>query len=308
MNEAINNFQQWFDHAEIALSHEANQAGLLQQSSLVGSAREFLIHRVLRSILPPVVHIGSGRVIDMKRNASRQIDIVIYDPRFPILEIQSGIGMYPIEGVIATVEVKSTLTAKSLDEALENTSSLLQLTPGLEDGSPWMSLAKTYHKSNGLSKDAAMLKAGFEFMPATYIYAFNSKMGGNALANSVDRWFKSKGNPAMADGYCAVLPRIIVAGHSLGLLSDGLINLDPGDDVIAKWIKNGNPRPKHMMSFWDNTRRFGWFMTHAIHTVCSRLGLSHALSGAKYGVDQYLSIDEYYQNDLKGKNGQHCLW
>jgi hypothetical protein len=133
-------------------------------------------------------------------------------------------------------------------------------------------------------------------------------MGRKAIANSVDHWFKSKGNPAMADGYCAVLPRIIVAGHSLGLLSDGLINLDPGDDVIAKWIKDGNPRPKHMMSFWDKTRRFGWFMTHAIHTVCSRLGLSHALSGAKYGVDQYLSIDDYYQNDLEGKVGQHCLW
>lgn len=303
----INNVQQWFDNYEIALIHEAKQAGLLQQSSLVGSAREFIIHRVLRSILPPAAHIGSGKVIDMKGNASRQIDIVVFDPRFPIFEIQPGIGMYPLEGVIATIEVKSTLTATTLHDALENTFSLLELTPGLEDPSPWMSRVKA-HQSNGLSNDAARRKAGFEFMPATYIYAFNSRMGRKALANTVDRWFKSKGNPAMSDGYCAALPRIIVAGRSLGLLSDGFINLDPGEDVIASWIKDGNPSPKHMMSFWDTNRRFGWLMNHAIHTVCSRLGLSHALSGAKYGVDQYLLIDDYFRNDLEGKDGQHCLW
>jgi hypothetical protein len=243
----------------------------------------------------------------MKGKASRQIDIVIFDPRFPIFEIQSGIGMYPLEGIIATIEVKSTLTKKSLYDALENTFSLLQLTPGLEDPSPWMSRIKTL-QLDGLSKEAASRKAGFEFMPATYIYAFNSKMGRKALSNTVDSWFKSKANPAMSDGYCAVLPRIIVAGCSLGLLSDGLINLDPGEDIIAGWIRNGNPSPKHMMSFWDTNRRFGWLMNHAIHTVCSRLGLSHALSGAKYGVDQYLSIDDYFRNDLEGKYASHCLW
>jgi hypothetical protein len=307
MTETISYVQQWFDHFEIALIHEANQAGLLQQSSLVGSAREFIIHRVLRAILPPITHIGSGKVIDMKGNASRQIDIIVFDPRFPIFEIQSGIGMYPLEGVIATVEIKSTMTTKALDDALENVFSLIQLTPGLENISPWMSRIEV-HQSNGLSKEAARRKAGFEFMPASYIYAFNSKMGRKAIANAVDRWFRSKGNPAMADGYCAALPRIIVAGGSLGLLSDGLINLDPGEDVIAAWITSGNHSPKHMMSFWDTNRRFGWFMTHTIHTVCSRLGLSHALSGAKYGVDQYLSIDDYFRNDLEGKDGQHCLW
>jgi len=112
LNKEIESVQQWFDHFEITLSHEAKQAGLLEHSSLVGSAREFIVKRVLQSILPPIVHIGSGKVLDFHGKRSRQIDIIVFDSRFPVFEIQSGIGIYPLEGVIATIEVKSTLTKK----------------------------------------------------------------------------------------------------------------------------------------------------------------------------------------------------
>jgi len=81
--------------------------------------------------LPPIVHIGSGKVVDFEGKKSRQIDIIVYDSRFPTFEIQSGMGIYLLEGVIAIIEVKSTLTRKSLFEALDNTQSLIQLTPGL---------------------------------------------------------------------------------------------------------------------------------------------------------------------------------
>jgi hypothetical protein len=143
--------QQWFDHFEIALAHEAEQAGLLEHSSMVGSAREFLIKRVLKSILPSIIHFGTGKVIDSAGNTSRQMDIILFDPRFPKFEIESGIGMYPLEGIIATIEVKSTLTVKSLREALENTWSLIQLTPGLEDPSPFGLRIKKLMET-GLSK------------------------------------------------------------------------------------------------------------------------------------------------------------
>ena len=94
MNNEIDSVQQWFDHFEITLGHEAKQAGLLEHSSLVGSAREFIVKRVLQSILPPIVHIGSGKVFDFHGKRSRQIDIIVFDSRFPVFEIQSGIGIY----------------------------------------------------------------------------------------------------------------------------------------------------------------------------------------------------------------------
>lgn len=298
----------WFDHFETTLGYEADQAGLLEHSSLVGSAREFIVKRVLRSILPPIVHIGTGKVVDFHGKKSRQIDIIVYDPRFPVFEIQSGIGIYVLEGVIATIEVKSTLTKKSLSEALENTLSLLQLTPGLVSttASRWMARAKAI-EAEGYSRKEAMRKAGFEFMPPTYVFSFNSNFRAKGLCNNVDDWFCGKGKPVLSDDYCAVLPRVVACGNSLGLLNDGLIRIDPDKDVIAEWRKE-HSEPNHMMLFWDTKRRLGWLMIHLLHTVCSRIGLSHAVSGAEYGIDQHLSIDDYYSNDMKGKRAWYGLW
>lgn len=216
--------------------------------------------------------------------------------------------MYLLEGVIATIEVKSHLTKKSLFEALENTLSLLQLTPGLVNTSAprWMSRVKAI-ESDGYSPREAMRKAGFEFMPATYIYSFNSKLRAKGICNNVGNWFRAKKQPAVCDDHCAVLPRVIACGNSLGLLHDGLIKIDPDENVVAKWRKD-NTGPNHVMLFWDTKRRLGWLMIHLLHTVCSRTGLFHAVSGAEYGIDQYLSIEDYCKNDMEGKDAWHGLW
>jgi len=300
--------QNWFDQCEINLVHEADQVGLLEHSVLVGAAREFIVKRVLKTILPPIVYIGSGKVFDAKGKKSRQIDIIIYDSRFPVFEIEAGIGIYPLEGVIATIEVKSRITNKSLHEALENSMSLIQLTPGLEDQSPWETRIKDLIKKGTPPKDA-LQQVCFEFIPATYIYAFNTKLRKKALANSINNWFNLRQNPAVGnDGLCAVLPRVIVAGCSVGLLHDGYFKIDPGEPIVSDWIKENGSEPRYKMSFWDTNRRFGWLMIHLIHTVCSRVGLKHALSGAKYGIDHYLNIDDYFENDMGGKSAWHNLW
>ncbi len=301
------NVQQWFDHFEIALTHEAEQAGLLEHGSLVGSTREFLVRRVLRSILPPIVHFGAGKIIDAKGNISRQVDIIISDPKFPIFEIESGIGMYPLEGVISTIEIKSTLTGKSLRDALENIFSIIQLTPGLEDPAPWGLRIKKLI-STGLTQKEAKRKAAFEFIPASYIFAFNSILRKKGLANSVNKWFEQKGKPTVSDGLCAVLPRVIVAGRTVALLHDEYFKIDPGEDIITDWMKTHRSTPHHIMSCWDTNRRFGWLMIHVIHTVCSRIGMFHAVSGATYGIDHYLSIDDYFRNDMEGKTSYQNIW
>ncbi len=300
--------QNWFDQCEVNLSHEASQVGLFEHPVLVGSAREFIIKRVLKTILPPVVHFGSGKIFDAKGKKSRQIDIIIYDSRFPVFEVEAGIGIYPLEGVIATIEVKSTITNKSLHEALDNSMSLIQLTPGLEDQSPLVTRTKALVNKGNPSKTAVQ-QVCFEFIPATYIFGFNTKMRKKALANSVDKWFESNRKPAVGnDRLCAVLPRVIVAGCSIGLLHDGYLKIDPGNDVISKWKKENNSDPIHKMSFWDTNRRFGWLMIHLIHTVCSRVGLVHTLTGAKYGIDHYLNITDYFENDMGGKSAWHNIW
>jgi hypothetical protein len=60
---AANALVQWFDALETALEADSKLCGLLSHSSTVGQAREFVIARVLRTILPTRVHIGSGIVV-----------------------------------------------------------------------------------------------------------------------------------------------------------------------------------------------------------------------------------------------------
>src|SRR4051812_33193935 len=55
--------KKWFDQLDRVLTEEAELAGLLRHGSMVGGAREFFVRRVLRSILPPSVYVGSGRVV-----------------------------------------------------------------------------------------------------------------------------------------------------------------------------------------------------------------------------------------------------
>ena len=107
----------WFNFLEDTLHNEAKLAGLLDHGTMIGSAREFFVTRILRSILPPFLHVGTGKVFASNGETSKQIDVVVYDPRFPVFEIQAGFGMYPVEGVIATIEVKSTLSDDELNAA-----------------------------------------------------------------------------------------------------------------------------------------------------------------------------------------------
>lgn len=86
--------EKWLDRLESSLETEAEQAGLLEHSSMIGAGREFMVRRVLSSILPPIVHVTSGKVIDRHGKASRQVDIILYDSRFPVLEVDRGLGLY----------------------------------------------------------------------------------------------------------------------------------------------------------------------------------------------------------------------
>jgi hypothetical protein len=110
---------EWFDGLEATLETESKLSGLLDHNPTIGQAREFLVRRVLKTILQANVHIGSGKVIDHNERTSKQIDIIVYDSRFPMLELEGG-GLYFVEGGFATIEVKSTMDSEQLAGSLDN--------------------------------------------------------------------------------------------------------------------------------------------------------------------------------------------
>jgi hypothetical protein len=99
---------------------DASEAGT---PGLVGSAREHPARMQLVKLLPAFVSIGSGLLIDSYKGQSKQQDIVMFERDFcPVYSINDTpeATYFPIEGVIANGEVKSSVNKKVLFEALDN--------------------------------------------------------------------------------------------------------------------------------------------------------------------------------------------
>jgi hypothetical protein len=99
-----------------------------------GTPREAFIREFLLGHLPETVAIGTGEIIDSrsapggKRN---QFDIVIYRKSFPKLDFGGGVSGFLVESVVATVEVKSTITQAELEVAVRAAHNVKGLVPNV---------------------------------------------------------------------------------------------------------------------------------------------------------------------------------
>lgn len=80
-----------------------------------GRLRELFVANVLDRYLTAQFGVGSGIVVNQRGDQSDQMDIIIYDNRvLPPFVREQGIGVFPVEAVIATIEVKSILDKTEL--------------------------------------------------------------------------------------------------------------------------------------------------------------------------------------------------
>ena len=118
--------------AEAAALRGVNHKGLK------GQLRETLIRLLLRPLFPPRIGVGTGEVITHRGQTSTQQDVVVFDKSEvpPLLVGEEG-GLFPLESLIYTIEVKSVLNAEELRRANESARSidmaLKDLTYILED-------------------------------------------------------------------------------------------------------------------------------------------------------------------------------
>lgn len=107
--------QAWYEHSSAILSHSGD----------LGFVREHFVNQVLSSFLPKSIIVGSGEIIGSSGNGkevrSGQQDIILYRSDFPVFTSFTHINTYLIEGVIATIEIKSDLSkGYALDKAFKN--------------------------------------------------------------------------------------------------------------------------------------------------------------------------------------------
>jgi len=87
-------------------------SGGVEHDGEKGAFREFFVARLIRPFMPPHLGVGSGVVIASNGQQSRQSDVIIYDRRLlPPILVAGDRGIFPIDSVLAVIEVKSVLTA-----------------------------------------------------------------------------------------------------------------------------------------------------------------------------------------------------
>lgn len=89
-----------------------------------GEDRELAVKDFLSKYLPKKYAVGSGQIIDRSGGISSQCDIVVYDAfNCPLLLVKEGYQVFPVETVLAVIEVKSVLTAGKIKESVETIAS-----------------------------------------------------------------------------------------------------------------------------------------------------------------------------------------
>ena len=80
-----------------------------------GELRELFVSDILNLFLSEQFGIGSGIIINQSGLQSKQTDIIIYDKRLiPPFILRQSLGVFPVESVLAVIEVKSNLTMNAL--------------------------------------------------------------------------------------------------------------------------------------------------------------------------------------------------
>ena len=140
----------------------------IQHHGMRGRFRELLIETVLAPWLPPYAACGTGMIIDAEDRSreATQDDIIIFDRSLVpgvLASMASSEGVFPLEGVLGRVEVKSTLTRDGLRQAIIAANEIGAMTFAAAAG-------RTYP------------------LPISLIFAFSSDMGAGADAE-LDRLF-----------------------------------------------------------------------------------------------------------------------
>ena len=104
---------------------ESRALGTLDQATVKGRLIELFASRLLSKFLTSQFGVGSGVIINHAGKRSKQIDIIIYDTRIlpPFIEEQK-IGVYPVESVLAAIEVRSRVDKSTIKMYAEKVAKL----------------------------------------------------------------------------------------------------------------------------------------------------------------------------------------
>jgi len=111
------------------LNAQFEASSSLTHDTSLGSIREQVIRDFLEGHLPSLVSVVSGQIFDRHDATSTQQDIILVLKSVPRLPFASGIDLVYADGVVATIEVKSSLSGPKLKIIGEGIKSVRRLKP-----------------------------------------------------------------------------------------------------------------------------------------------------------------------------------
>lgn len=92
------------------LVNVSDNFNLVKHSKIIGSCRETLINQFLKKNLPNFVDYHNGELFDCENNRSGEIDLILHPITSPKINLIEDINIFPVETVLAGIEIKSNLT------------------------------------------------------------------------------------------------------------------------------------------------------------------------------------------------------
>lgn len=85
-----------------------------------GTYAESILRNILKKFIPSNLSISNGWIIDEQGNRSEERDILVYDRNLaPSFLFDAGIGIIPLDSLLYDIQVKCSLTEKTLKSAFE---------------------------------------------------------------------------------------------------------------------------------------------------------------------------------------------
>ena len=152
----------------------AETAGTIKHRSSVGNLREGYLVEFVRELIPSGVSITSGFLTDALGTISPQLDLILtHNSSLPIIAMQEGLSVVPIESAILVAEIKSTLTTSDLMQIESQNTSIASMKPSGKSRNEFIVPTYVFAYDTNVSKER--LRAWMEQNPNTVAFCMIKK-------------------------------------------------------------------------------------------------------------------------------------
>lgn len=276
---------------------EARSAASVTHQGVKGAILEILLTKLFKPLLPADFGVGTGQIIDAFGNTpSPQIDIVIYNKAIlPPILIDGNVGFFPIESVLYTIEVKTTLTARELlsaNASAKNINTKFNYLAGEKN-------------SNGKPVQHTVNK------PRSVVFALNTDLTGNGLSEA-ERYIKTyKGGTNYLSAICVAGKEYIYEDRECWVAMENPTDYDEILNLIAgitnTYRKVSQSRGFPSLGQYVGTERCGYTLFPCTNlpeltVTCEQCGTTKAII-CTFDQDDFEIINQSIVDDKPCKCG-----